>query len=106
MGMLQRSLIGLVRAYQVAISPWTPASCRYVPTCSEYAREAIETHGAGRGTWLAARRLLRCHPFAGSGYDPVPPKADRGSRHDPMVQDGGGEDVGFVGGAVTGGTDR
>ncbi len=50
-----------------------PNACRFVPTCSEYAMEAVEQHGALRGTWLAIARVLRCHPFAGSGYDPVPP---------------------------------
>lgn len=66
-------LLGLIRFYQRAISPWTPPSCRFTPTCSAYAAEAIERHGAGRGSWLAARRLLRCHPWGGEGYDPVPP---------------------------------
>lgn len=73
--MLGRIVIGLVRFYQVAISPWTPASCRYTPTCSQYAVEAIRLHGAGRGSWLAVRRLARCHPWGGHGYDPVPPRA-------------------------------
>lgn len=67
-----RLLIGLIRFYQVAISPWTPPSCRYTPTCSSYAREAIELHGAGRGTWMAFKRFLRCNPWGGWGYDPVP----------------------------------
>ena len=55
--MLARALIAVVRFYQLAISPWTPAACRYTPTCSSYALEAIETHGASRGTWLALRRI-------------------------------------------------
>jgi hypothetical protein len=70
---LGRVLIGLVRAYQVGISSWTPASCRYMPSCSAYAIEAITLHGAARGSWLAARRITRCHPWGGHGYDPVPP---------------------------------
>lgn len=70
--MLERSLIGVVRLYQRAASPWLPASCRYVPTCSAYAAEAIRAHGAGRGMWLTLRRLARCHPWGGCGYDPVP----------------------------------
>ncbi len=70
--MLGRILSGIIRFYQVAVSPLTPPSCRYTPTCSAYAREAIEVHGAVRGTWLAVRRLLRCHPWGGYGYDPVP----------------------------------
>jgi len=61
----------LLRAYKWAISPMLPSSCRYVPTCSEYAMEAIERHGVLRGGGMAAARILRCHPFAGSGYDPV-----------------------------------
>lgn len=70
--MLGRILIGVIRFYQLAISPLTPPSCRYTPTCSSYAREAIEVHGAARGGWLAVRRILRCHPWGGQGYDPVP----------------------------------
>jgi hypothetical protein len=70
---LGRVLIGLVRAYQVGISSWTPASCRYMPSCSAYAIEAITQHGATRGSWLAACRISRCHPWGGHGYDPVPP---------------------------------
>jgi len=58
--------------YQKFISPMTPPSCRFVPTCSQYAKEAIIKHGPIKGLYLAIRRLLRCHPFGGSGYDPVP----------------------------------
>jgi uncharacterized protein len=61
----------LLRAYKRAISPMLPAACRYVPTCSEYAMEAVERYGALRGGWMALGRVLRCHPFAGAGYDPV-----------------------------------
>jgi hypothetical protein len=61
----------LLRGYKWAISPMLPAACRYVPTCSEYALEAVERYGALRGGWMAFARILRCHPFAGSGYDPV-----------------------------------
>ena len=70
--MFRRALIGIVRFYQVAISPWTPPSCRYTPTCSAYAIEALETHGAMRGGWLALKRIGRCHPWGGHGFDPVP----------------------------------
>ncbi len=62
----------LIRFYQTAISPHTPAACRYTPTCSQYALEAIKKHGAFKGLWLAIKRILRCHPWGGSGYDPVP----------------------------------
>lgn len=68
----RRILTGLIRFYRAAISPLLPASCRYTPTCSEYAETAVRRHGALRGGWMAARRLLRCHPFGGRGYDPVP----------------------------------
>ncbi len=70
--MLARALIGLVRVYRRWLSPALPPACRFVPTCSAYAEEALAKHGAARGSWLALRRLLRCHPFGGSGYDPVP----------------------------------
>jgi putative membrane protein insertion efficiency factor len=65
-------LIWFVRAYQVGISPYLPPSCRYYPTCSSYAIEALQKHGAARGGWLAARRIARCHPFRPGGFDPVP----------------------------------
>ena len=61
-----------VRAYRLLLSPWLGHACRYQPTCSAYALEALERHGALRGGWLAARRLARCHPWGGAGYDPVP----------------------------------
>lgn len=61
-----------VRAYRLLVSPWLGANCRYQPTCSAYALEALEKHGAARGSWLAAKRIARCHPLGGSGYDPVP----------------------------------
>ncbi|MBK0327343.1 membrane protein insertion efficiency factor YidD [Rhodobacteraceae bacterium F11138] len=61
-----------VRAYRLIFSPWVGFNCRYQPTCSAYAMEALERHGALKGGWLAARRIARCHPLGGSGYDPVP----------------------------------
>jgi putative membrane protein insertion efficiency factor len=67
-----RILIGTVRSYQLLISSWTLPSCRFAPSCSAYAIGAIEEHGALRGVWLAARRIARCHPWGGHGYDPVP----------------------------------
>ena len=66
--------IALVRAYQVMISPYTPAACRYSPTCSHYAIEALENHGVLKGGRLALKRIFSCHPWGGSGYDPVPEK--------------------------------
>jgi uncharacterized protein len=69
---MRRLLVLLVRGYQVSLSPMLPASCRYFPSCSAYAIEALERHGALRGGWLAARRIARCHPFHVGGYDPVP----------------------------------
>ncbi|MBQ4352312.1 MAG: membrane protein insertion efficiency factor YidD [Prevotella sp.] len=65
-------LILPIRFYQYAISPLTPPSCRFTPTCSEYARQALIKYGPIKGLWLATKRLLRCHPWGGSGYDPVP----------------------------------
>jgi putative membrane protein insertion efficiency factor len=65
-------LIQLVRLYRIAISPWLGSNCRFDPTCSSYAIEVLQTHGILRGSWLAARRIGRCHPWGGSGYDPVP----------------------------------
>jgi uncharacterized protein len=70
--MFARALLLMIRGYQVGISPFLPPACRFTPTCSDYATEAIRRHGSARGSWLAARRLLRCHPWGGSGYDPVP----------------------------------
>jgi len=64
--------LGLIRFYQGAISPMTQASCRYTPTCSQYAVEAIQKYGPLKGGWLAVKRLARCHPWGGHGYDPVP----------------------------------
>lgn len=69
---MKQVLVFFVRAYQVGLSPLLPASCRYYPSCSAYAIEALEKHGAIRGAWLAVRRILRCHPFRAGGYDPVP----------------------------------
>ena len=68
----QTILIGFIRGYQLLVSPVLPASCRFHPSCSEYARQAVSKHGAGKGSWLSLRRLGRCHPFHPGGYDPVP----------------------------------
>ena len=69
---MKKLLISLVRFYRRAISPLFPGCCRYIPTCSQYALEALEKYGALKGSWLALRRFLRCHPFHKGGYDPVP----------------------------------
>ena len=66
------SIRALIRAYQLLVGPLLPPSCRYYPTCSHYAAEAVAVHGPWRGSVMAVRRLLRCHPWGGSGYDPVP----------------------------------
>lgn len=68
-----KALLALVRLYQVAVSPWLPAACRYQPTCSDYMADALRAHGLLRGGWLGARRIARCHPWGGHGPDPVPP---------------------------------
>ncbi|MCG8468447.1 MAG: membrane protein insertion efficiency factor YidD [Gemmatimonadetes bacterium] len=65
-------IVAAIRMYQLVLSPWLPTACRYHPTCSEYALVAVRRHGAWRGSLLAGRRLLRCHPFGARGYDPVP----------------------------------
>ena len=79
--MLNALLRGVIRAYQIGISPLLPPSCRYLPSCSDYAAEAISTHGTARGLWLALKRLLRCHPWGGSGCDPVPPPREHSCPH-------------------------
>ena len=79
-------LIGFLRAYRLLISPIYGQVCRYHPSCSAYALEAVTGHGALRGSWLAARRVARCHPWAAGGYDPVPPPRtarDRDPKLDP-----------------------
>jgi putative membrane protein insertion efficiency factor len=70
--MLRAIFLTIIRFYQAAISPLTPPACRFSPSCSRYALEAVERYGAGKGGWLTLRRILRCHPFGGKGYDPVP----------------------------------
>ena len=69
---MKKLFLFLIRFYRRRISPLRPPCCRYIPTCSEYALQAIEKYGALKGSWLALRRLLRCHPFHEGGYDPVP----------------------------------
>lgn len=72
MNLAQRILVALIRFYQLALSPFVGNQCRFTPTCSQYAREAVERHGALRGSWLAVRRVFRCHPWHPGGHDPVP----------------------------------
>ncbi|MBQ7860914.1 MAG: membrane protein insertion efficiency factor YidD [Clostridia bacterium] len=74
---MKRALLAVIRFYRRHISPHLPPMCRYYPTCSCYAIEAIETHGALKGSLLAAWRVLRCNPLSPGGFDPVPPKKDR-----------------------------
>ena len=68
--------VGLIRIYRVTLSPLLGPRCRFLPTCSQYAIDAIHDHGLLRGAWLAVRRIVRCHPFGGSGYDPVPSRTE------------------------------
>ena len=75
--MIQRVLIGLVKAYRLLLSPWLGQSCRFEPTCSVYAIGALETHGAAAGSYFTLRRIARCQPWCDGGHDPVPPKAHR-----------------------------
>jgi putative membrane protein insertion efficiency factor len=70
---MKHLFILLIRIYQQFISPLFPPSCRFQPTCSQYAKDAVEKFGIGKGSWLAIKRILRCHPLHPGGYDPVPP---------------------------------
>lgn len=78
---IKQILILLVKIYQKFLSPLFPGVCRYRPTCSQYMIEAIETHGIFKGIWLGFKRLMRCHPWGGSGYDPVPPAEEKKNKH-------------------------
>ncbi len=71
-GWLKQLVIGLIKLYQRTVSRVLPGACRYQPTCSEYAAQAVRVHGLLKGLWLGMRRVMRCHPFASAGYDPVP----------------------------------
>ena len=77
MSFYERTVRGALRAYKLTLSPLIGRQCRFLPTCSDYAAEALIQHGPWRGSWLAARRLCRCHPLGGRGYDPVPPPRPR-----------------------------
>ena len=78
--MISKLMVGAIRFYQMYISVLLPSQCRYHPSCSEYTRVAVETHGALRGGWLGARRLARCRPWGGCGVDPVPGATKGGER--------------------------
>jgi putative membrane protein insertion efficiency factor len=79
---LARPMMALARFYRVVFSPWLGMNCRFHPTCSSYAIAALRVHGAVRGSWLAIRRIARCHPWGGSGYDPVPGTEEDGDDSD------------------------
>lgn len=81
MKIFKKFLIALLTFYKKGISPYLPHACRYQPTCSEYMSEALEKHGIIKGLYLGIRRILRCHPWGGSGFDPVPPVCDKTSSH-------------------------
>lgn len=76
--MMQRVLMGIVHAYRLLLSPWLGSACRFEPTCSAYALQALQTHGAAAGSYLTLRRLARCHPWCAGGHDPVPPPGGPG----------------------------
>jgi len=76
---VRHTLIAAIKLYQITLSPWLGRQCRYVPTCSVYAEEALRRFGVRRGVWLAVKRLGRCHPWGGSGYDPVPETSENGA---------------------------
>ena len=75
--MIRRALVGLVRGYRLLLSPWLGSACRFTPTCSAYAIEALEQHGAAAGTYLTVARIARCHPWCAGGHDPVPATTPR-----------------------------
>ena len=79
-GFLRTLVLGLIHLYQRAVSPYLGPRCRFHPSCSHYACEAIEAHGLSAGLWLTVRRLLRCHPFHRGGFDPVPQRVREGRR--------------------------
>lgn len=83
--MLKKILVApflfLIKVYQTLISPFTPSTCRFQPTCSHYAKEALEKHGFFKGGWLALKRIFSCHPWGRSGYDPVPDKLPKKKTH-------------------------
>lgn len=83
----RRALVAAIRAYRLLLSPWLGNACRFEPTCSSYAIGAIDAHGALAGSWLAAARIARCHPWCAGGLDPVPPRAPFARRASPFRHD-------------------
>ncbi|MEM7294419.1 MAG: membrane protein insertion efficiency factor YidD [Pseudomonadota bacterium] len=82
---MQKLVLGTIRAYRYLISPFLPPRCRFIPTCSQYALEAVQAHGVRRGLFFGFRRVCRCHPWGDSGYDPVPGTADdTDNKHTPV----------------------
>ena len=79
--MLKKLFLSIIRIYQRFISPMTPPTCRFYPTCSEYTKEAIEVYGAFKGGYMGVKRILKCHPFHEGGFDPVPLKKDNHTHH-------------------------
>ena len=79
--MLKKLFLSIIRIYQRFISPMTPPTCRFYPTCSEYTKEAIEVYGAFKGGYMGVKRILKCHPFHEGGFDPVPLKKDKYTHH-------------------------
>jgi uncharacterized protein len=75
--MMRTALLAALKAYRLLLSPWLGSACRFEPTCSAYAMQAIEQHGAGAGSWLMLKRVARCHPWCDGGHDPVPAQAPR-----------------------------
>jgi putative membrane protein insertion efficiency factor len=75
--MIKRLLIGMVRGYRLVLSPWLGSACRFEPTCSAYALQALDRHGAATGSYLTVHRLMRCHPWCAGGSDPIPEQAPR-----------------------------
>ncbi|QKE75188.1 membrane protein insertion efficiency factor YidD [Arthrobacter citreus] len=83
---MNKILIGIIRFYQKWISPATPPSCRFYPTCSHYGLEALQTHGALKGSYLTTKRILKCHPFHPGGFDPVPEKKNNEIKKDTVKE--------------------
>ncbi|MDX1624905.1 MAG: membrane protein insertion efficiency factor YidD [Wenzhouxiangellaceae bacterium] len=86
---MQRILIGLIHVYRRTLSPVVGQQCRFEPTCSRYAEQAIELYGPWRGSWMAAGRILRCNPFCAGGHDPVPGSEDETAANERAARDGG-----------------